>query len=334
MATFTIYKDSNFEYVKNIVITTDYNINIHSQNFKIEVKDLFEHFYSDYFTNEFGLEECLKYDITPTLIIDNNNVDVYNNSTYDDLIRNGIQFYCIQSKKLVIRIAGAGKNNINGTGYNTGYVGFCAPELNITLNDNENLYIKTFIFPIIQSEPPIPEEDPPAPTGVKAQILPENVSRTGYEWNNSNTKNDLYVNNSSATSSYKYEDYEASNDTPIVYTQNYVVKSSAIVNDYLLSGETYDIFTSATKTRNFNFEDYSDPSSGILKSYIYNEYDGTSENLPFTCETTTISNYPIVKSNQYVLSSDLHCFEIIQAIKTSSTEPKVRKNIVKLDFEV
>lgn len=336
MATFSIKNDDNFEYVKNITIESEQNINLQDPNFKIEIKDLFEHFYSDYFNDSFGFEECLKYDTEPTLIINSTNIGIYQNSSDTELVKNGIQIYPIASNKLLIRVAGAGLNNIEESDkpdYNTGYVGFCVPEFNITLNDTEDiLYIKTFIFPIIQSDNPIPVEGTAPTPGTKTHFLPTDVtSRTGYDWNdNGLVINDLYVNNSSATSAYHYDcDKEPTYVSPVL-TQEYEINSSAIVNDYLLSGETYDIFTSDNVQRDFDFEAH----SGILNSYIYNEYDKSTENIPFIGNQETINNYTIVTDGTYVLSSDLHCFVVTQTIKTSSTDPIVRKNIVKLDFEV
>lgn len=323
MATYTIENDSEFEYVKHIVITTDNPINLNNGVFTISIKELFEHFHSSYFKDDFEFEECLKNDTTPTLVINKDNLEIYQNSENNHLAEYGIQFYPNGNNELVIRVAGAGKNNVS----NDTTVGFCVPEFYITLSDEETLYFKTFIFPVIKTGEPKTEDS--APTGTSAQVLPDGVDRVNYEWNDSSTKDSLYVNNSSATTAYKYVNEIATYLNP-TYTQQYTIQSSAIVNDYLFSGTTTDIETSEEVQRDFNFE----ANSGLFKSYIYNEYDGSKVNIPYTTSVETIHNYNIVSGDDVVLSSDLHNFKITQTIFVSADENKVVKNKVKLEFEV
>ncbi len=298
------------------------------------------------------------------------NVSGYNNSDYDSLVHNGIQFWVdgVNKKTMYIRVVAKGKSTSNTAGYvqwspasdqyfSAGYVGFTIANFNITLNTTERLNFNSFNIPKIVMGTPVPN----------TEYYPETVSsysesghiisgaiRTNYDWNDDcHGIDNLFVNytteDMAGNSANEYSQYPLDDDTysahwktsahiitPPKYLQRkYIVKSSAYLNDYLVSGITEDLYDTTSPddvvsaTRGFEF------TSASVKSYLYDEYTQKKLNLPFTMSALpVIPSAHFLESNGEYVYDDLYCYEIIQNIEDSSCSGKIRKNQVKLELEI
>ena len=299
------------------------------------------------------------------------NVSGYNNSDYDSLVHNGIQFWVdgVNKKTMYIRVVSKGKSTTNSAGYiqwnpvsaayyPVGYVGFTIANFNITLNNYERLVFNSFNLPKVVMGTPVPDSDEYNPETVSsyAELTGHIISgaiRTNYDWNDDNHGIDnLFVNyttpDKEGNSANEYSQYPLDDDTysahwktsahiitPPKYLQRkYIVKSSAYLNDYLVSGITEDLYDTTspddvvTAYRGMNF------TSGNVKSYLKDEYTNKKILLPYDMTTTKIPNFKYIDSNNQCISGDLYCYEIIQSIEDSSCSGKIRKNQVKLELEI
>jgi hypothetical protein len=437
MAKYVIQEDPNFPWVKDIIITSDYDIDITSDIFNITVKDQLEYFISDYLNtgDSFDFEELLKEDTQPTLMISTqstvyekmkcfkcggtgyipcpkcgglgytinilnvkqncscaslnppykeqcsdcngdgyahrvcgteehqdediiwsevqtSNIFIYNNSDYDSLVKNGIQFWVdgVTKRTMHIRFSAKGKSSINEDGYvvfnpklnnyiKTGYVGFTIAQFNIKLNYFEKLMFDVFNIPkLVTSNPerlnPEAEEKP--------HILPSGTDRVDYDWNDNNQGTDnLYLNNVSANvpSAIIYDQYPTDYNELFwatsadvitgIKTPEYVVKSSAYLNEYLVNGETYDLLSGGYTSRNLHV------GSAMIKSVLYNEYKETEIPLPFDFgEEQCIENYKFIESNGEYIADNLYVTEITQHLVDTTSSMKYVSNQVKLKVEI
>ena len=299
-------------------------------------------------------------DLTQHTICDNDSIfnenlvstiDKYNNSSYDNLIENGIQFWLEgdDNKKLIIRIVTKGHSTINPSGYGywntdtrqydyTEYVGFTIANFTITLNKNEGFKTDVFMVPSIRTNDPeklIPSAED------KVQILPDGYDRVGFDWNGDGKGlNNLYVNNTDpmVTSAYEYTQasaipnkwYTVGPDNLSAYlTPEYVVKSSAYINEYLKYGLTKDLLTGEMSARNFTM------TIANFDSYLYDEYRNTYIELPMDYDEKEGEDTIYVSANNECVSGTLYCSEIVQHIVNSADNPgKIRKNQVKLEFGI
>lgn len=278
-----------------------------------------------------------------------NSIPTYYNSNDYSLIKNGIQFWLDDNKTLIIRVATKGKSSIPDAGYNiynpithdldhTGFVGFCIANFNITLNDSENLLFDCALMPRVDTDDPV-TEDP----DFKPHVVPDGYDRVDFDWNgDGNGLNNLYVNNTSAFDSSAYGYEQAYNNTTHKWytkgpeqlgntpTPEYIVKSSAFTNDYLLTDETYDLLNGGQSARGFDFV------KDNVKSTLYDEYTDKYIELPFEF-------YPEQKSEEVIyygnntdyIKGRVYWHEIKQTITNSADHPgKIRKNQVKLELEI
>jgi hypothetical protein len=298
------------------------------------------------------------------------NVSGYNNSDYDSLVHNGIQFWVdgVNKKTMYIRVVAKGKSTSNTAGYvqwspasdqyfSAGYVGFTIANFNITLNTSERLNFNSFNIPKIVMGTPVPDTDeynPPLSSyyELTGHII-SGAIRTNYDWNDDyHGIDNLFVNytteDMAGNSANEYSQYPLDDDTysahwktsahiitPPKYLQRkYIVKSSAYLNDYLVSGITEDLYDTTspddvvTAYRGMNF------TSANVKSYLKDEYTNKKILLPYDMTTTKIPNFKYIDSNNHCISGDLYCYEIIQSIEDSSCSGKIRKNQVKLELEI
>ena len=437
MAKYVVQEDPNFPWVKEIIITSDNDIDISSNTFNITVKDQLEYFISDYLNTGdlFDFEELLKEDTQPTLMIstqatvyekmkcfkcggagfipcpkcgglgytiDINNVKhdcscasadppykekctdcsgnglahrvcgteghheddiiwsevqqsnifTYNNSDYDSLVKNGIQFWVngITKRTMHIRFSAKGKSSVNEDGYvvfnpklndyiKTGYVGFTIAQFNITLNSQEKLMFNVFNIPrLVTGNPeklnPEAEEKP--------HIIPSGTDRVDYDWNENEQGTDsLYLNNVSANvpSAIIYDQYPTdyneifwSTSSEVitgVRTPEYVVKSSAYLNEYLVNGETYDLLSGGYTSRNMHV------GSAMIKSVLYNEYSEEEMPLPYDFgEEQLIEDVKFVESNGDYISDNLYVTEITQHLIDTTSSMNHVSNQVKLKVEI
>ena len=425
MATYSITEDPNFPWVSEITITTDYDIDITSDNFNITVKDEFEYFLMKYLQtgDTFELEELFKQDTLPTLEISNNstqyekmkcyrcggtgamtcpecggtgytdideicsacsgsdfgvgkitcidcegdglahtvcdeeviwteilssNLNVYNNSDYDTLVKNGIQFWVdgVGKRTMYIRLVTKGKSSVNPDGYiifnpvlndyeKTKYVGFTIADFNITLNKQEKLLFKCYMIPRLVTGNP-----EKITSGYEPHIVPSGYDRPDFEWNDNMGIDKLYLNNTNPlkTSAYSYDQYttdpndifwESSATSAKVYlTPTYIVKTSAYVNDYLTTGTTTDLLDGTSGTRDFVF------TSAMMKSTLYNEFTYDEFNLSADFGETVIEPTVYIESNGKYISGDLYCTEITQYLVDTTSAGKLRKNQVRLKMEI
>ena len=180
-------------------------------------------------------------------------------------------------------------------------------------------------------------------------VLSGNI-RTDYMWNYDYNKSEygydaLFVNNTSGTSAYLYE--QTSEDDGIHWntekpkykepaiTPVYCVKSSAYLNDYLVSGITTDLYLSTTDSavtavRGFEF------TTSSVQSYLMNEY--SKKKIPldyyFPPEPILMDEYKFIEANGNCVSSDVYCYEIIQKIEDSSCSGLMSNNQIRLDLEI
>lgn len=292
------------------------------------------------------------------------NVQEYKNADDDTLIKNGIQFWVdgVNKRTMYIRVVTKGQSTSNTSGYivwnpvsadyvPTKYVGFTIANFNITLNESERLVFNCFNIPKVVMGDPIPfdEYTESSSWSEEPHVLSGNI-RTDYMWNYDYNKSEygydaLFVNNTSGTSAYYYEqtsaddgihwntkspDYKEPYITPV-----YCVKSSAYLNDYLVSGMTTDLYLSTTDSavtavRGFEFTESS------VNSYLINEYSKKKIRLPydFPSEPILMDEYKFIEANGNCVSSDVYCYEIIQKIEDSSCSGLMRDNQVKLDLEI
>jgi hypothetical protein len=437
MAKYVVQEDPNFTWVKEIIITSDNDIDISSDVFNITVKDQLEYFISDYLNtgDSFDFEELLKEDTQPTLMIstqatvyekmkcfkcggagfipcskcgglgytiDINNVKhecscassdtpykeqctdcsgdglahrvcgteehhgddiiwsevqtsnifIYNNSDYDSLVKNGIQFWVdgVTKRTMHIRFSAKGKSSVNEDGYvifnpklndyiKTGYVGFTIAQFNITLNSQEKLMFNVFNIPrLVTGNPeklnPEAEEKP--------HILPSGTDRVDYDWNeNEQGTDNLYLNNVSANapSAIIYDQYPTdyneifwSTSAEVITgirTPEYIVKSSAYLNDYLVNGETYDLLSGGYTSRNMHV------GSAMIKSVLYNEYSEEEMSLPYDFgEEQLIEDVKFIESNGDYISDNLYVTEITQHLIDTTSSMNHVSNQVKLKVEI
>ena len=293
------------------------------------------------------------------------NVQAYNNSDDDTLIKNGIQFWVdgVNKRTMYIRVVTKGQSTSNTSGYivwnpvsadyvPTEYVGFTIANFNITLNGSERLVFNCFNIPRVVMGNPIPSSTNytvPSAWEEEPHVLSGNI-RTDYMWNYDYNKseygyNSLFVNNTSGTSAYLYEQTSADDGihwntkSPVpkkpFITPVYCVKSSAYLNDYLVNGETTDLYLSTpdsavTAERGFEFTESS------VKSYLINEY--SKKKIPlyfdFPQEPILMDEYKFIEANGNCVSSDVYCYEIIQKIEDSSCSGLMRDNQIRLDLEI
>ena len=320
--TYKIENDTSSKWVKLITINSDSDINIFTSNFEVKIIDIFQHFNGEYLNSEdtFQFEEYLKTilsddsEVPSTFYITGNDEDFRNyvNNDLTSLLSSGIQFWMEGTNCLKIRIVCAGKCNDADD-----FIGYAYPYFKINFGTNETLEFIVPIIPIIEMG--IPEKQYP---DKEDQQLPNDISRTSYDWEHNTVGTDvnLYVNNSTATSSNYRETPE--------YTPKYIVKSSAYRNDYLVTGETTDIFTGETIQRNFDFV------SAFISSKLENKMTKTSIDLPYDIDEKDPVDYTYVTDGTNTLSGKLYCTEFIQIIEDSGTIPKIKDNSVVLKFEV
>ena len=307
--TYKIENDALSKWVKLITINSDSGINIWSRSFKLTIIDIFQYFNGEYLNSEdtFKFEEYLKEILKedspypPKFNVDGIYVGYYVNNDISFLISNGIQLWLEGDKCLKIRVT----CNINEN------AGFSYPYFRIHFDTDETLEFLVPIIPIIEMG--IPEKQTPAEEDPQ---LPDDISRTKYDWehNTVGTNVNLYVNNSQATTGYT---------TPL-----YVVKSSAYRNDYLVNGETTDIFTGETIQRNFDF------ASAFISSKLENKTTNTSIDLHYDIEEKELEDYTYVTDGTNTITGKLYCTEYTQIIEDSGTIPKIKNNSVVLKFEV
>lgn len=278
-----------------------------------------------------------------------NSIPTYYNSNDYSLIKNGIQFWLDDNKTLIIRVATKGYSNANVEGYKiynpithdldpTGFVGFCIANFNITLNDSENLLFDCALMPRVDTDDPV-TEDP----DFKPHVVPDGYDRVDFDWNgDGNGLNNLYVNNTSAFDSSAYEYVQAYNNTTHKWytegpeeldnteTPEYIVKSSAFTNDYLLSGKTYDLINGGMSARGFDFVEDN------VKSTLYDEYTDTYIELPYKFDPEQKDEEVIYYGNNSdYIKGRVYWHEITQTITNSADHPgKIRKNQVKLELEI
>ena len=280
-----------------------------------------------------------------------NSIQTYYNSNDYSLIQNGIQFWLDDDKTLIIRVVTKGYSSANEDGYkiynpithdlyNTRFVGFCIANFNITLNDSENLLFDCALMPRVDTDDPVTEN-----TYFKPHIVPDGYDRVDFDWNgDGNGLNNLYVNNTSAfdSSAYGYEQ-AYNNTTHKWYTKGpeqlgntpapeYIVKSSAFTNDYLLTDKTYDLLNGGISARGFDFV------KDNVKSTLYDEYTDKYIELPFKFDEDIDIQSKEIKyfsaGNAFV-SGTIYWHEIKQTITNSADHPsKIRKNQVKLELEI
>lgn len=293
------------------------------------------------------------------------NVQVYNNSDDDTLIKNGIQFWVdgVNKRTMYIRVVTKGQSTSNSGGYivwnpvsadyvPTNYVGFTIANFNITLNGSERLVFNCFNIPRVVMGNPIPSSTNytvPSAWEEEPHVLSGNI-RTDYMWNydynNSEYGYDaLFVNNTNGTSAYLYEQTSADDGIhwntekpkykePAI-TPVYCVKSSAYLNDYLVNGETTDLYLSTpdsavSAVRGFEF------TKSSVNSYLINEYSKKKIRLPydFPPEPILMDEYKFIEANGNCVSSDVYCYEIVQKIEDSSCSGLMSDNQIRLDLEI
>lgn len=293
------------------------------------------------------------------------NVQAYNNSDDDSLIKNGIQFWVdgVNKRTMYIRIVTKGQSTSNTRGYivwnpvsadyvPTEYVGFTIANFNITLNGSERLVFNCFNIPRVVMGDPIPSSTNytvPSAWEEEPHVLSGNI-RTDYMWNYDYNKSEygydaLFVNNTSGTSAYLYEQTSADDGihwntkSPVpqkpFITPVYCVKSSAYLNDYLVNGETTDLYLSTpdsavTAVRGFEF------TKSSVNSYLINEYSKKKIILPydFPSEPILMDEYKFIEANGNCVSSDVYCYEIVQKIEDSSCSGLMSDNQIRLDLEI
>ena len=293
------------------------------------------------------------------------NVQAYNNSDDDSLIKNGIQFWVdgVNKRTMYIRVVTKGQSTSNTSGYivwnpvsaayvPTDYVGFTIANFNITLNGSERLVFNCFNIPRVVMGNPIPSSTNytvPSAWEEEPHVLSGNI-RTDYMWNYDYNKSEygydaLFVNNTSGTSAYLYEQTSADDGinwntkSPVpkkpFITPVYCVKSSAYLNDYLVNGETTDLYLSTPDSaviaeRGFEF------TTSSVQSYLINEYSKKKIRLPydFPSEPILMDEYKFIEANGNCVSSDVYCYEIIQKIEDSSCSGLMRDNQIRLDLEI
>ena len=264
-----------------------------------------------------------------------NSIPTYYNSNDYSLIQNGIQFWLDDDKTLIIRVVTKGKSSISNAGYkiynpithdlyNTRFVGFCIANFNITLNDSENLLFDCALMPRVDTDDPVTEN-----TYFKPHIVPDGYDRVDFDWNgDGNGLNNLYVNN---TTTHKWYT-EGPEQLKSSATPEYIVKSSAFTNDYLLTGKAYDLLNGGMSARGFDFV------KDNVKSTLYDEYTDKYIELPFKFDEdigiqSKELNY-FSAGNAFV-SGTIYWHEIKQTITNSADHPgKIRKNQVKLELEI
>lgn len=295
------------------------------------------------------------------------NISSYNNSDYDSLVKNGIQFWVdgVNKKTMYIRVVSKGQSTSNPNGYiqwnparddyvSAGYVGFTIANFNVTLNGYERLNFNAFNIPKVVMGTPIPSANyEPVSSYVESSgHIISGAIRTNYDWNNDyHGLDNLFVNYTTegleGNSAYIYKQKPLDDDTysanwksyvsatkPNYLQTKYIVKSSAYLNDYLVSGITDDLYESipgeepVTAYRGFEF------TTSSVKSYLYDEYTHKKIKLPFTMNKTEIPGFEFISANGECISADLYCYEIIQSIEDSSCSGKIRKNQVKLELEI
>ena len=252
---------------------------------------------------------------------------------------------------MIIRVVTKGYSSANEDGYkiynpithdlyNTRFVGFCIANFNITLNDSENLLFDCALMPRVDTDDPVTEN-----TYFKPHIVPDGYDRVDFDWNgDGNGLNNLYVNNTSAFDSSAYGYVQAYNNTTHKWytegpeqlkssaTPEYIVKSSAFTNDYLLTGKTYDLLNGGMSARGFDFV------KDNVKSTLYDEYTDKYIELPFKFDENIGIQSKEIKyfsaGNAFV-SGTIYWHEIKQTITNSADHPgKIRKNQVKLELEI
>lgn len=324
-----------------------------------------------FYTEHPGYEicpDCHGYEIEHTVCTDEemrtetyiSNINEYNNSDDESLVRNGIQFWVdgVTRKTMYIRVAAKGQSSTNPDGYEvwnpvtnkyekTLYVGFTIANFNITLNDKERLLFDCFLIPKIKTSDPYPlEYNPPLSSYYEDDHIISGAIRTDYDWNDDGKGIDnLYVNNvTSGQYSMIYEQYptlvisslssnwvtsvkkdtDNYNETPM-----YIVKSSAYLNDYLVEASAWDLLSGTVSQRHMTIQEKQ------LKSYLYNEYTRKKLNLEFELDDYT--TYPETIVSSYggdSISSTMYCYEITQKIEDSSCSGFMRENQVKLELEI
>lgn len=340
MATYNIIEEQNNHWIKRITVQFDTVIDtVNSNKFSIIVKDRLEHFVGSHIkdNSSFELEELFRNDKYCTLKIDKENYTDYMNADDYSLIKNGIQFWLSDdSKVMYIRIIPKGQSTINPNGYSlfnpyngdyeiSYYVGFDIATFNISVED-EFLCFDCYNLPKVVMGDPIPgveEYTEPSAWSETPHVLSGNI-RTDYDWNDDYKGIDnLYVNNSDSIPVDQ-------KPTPI-----YIVKSSAYVDYYLVSGDTVDFFESTvgdvvSATRDLIL------TSGNFDSYLLDELTNNRIDIEYDFTETPISeediNYVSVEGN--TVSSKLYCYEITQTISTSATDGLVKKNQLNLDLEI
>ena len=283
----------------------------------------------------------------------------YNNTDYDSLIENGIQFWLdgVTKKTLYIRIAPKGKSSLNEDGYNitnpitnlpepSRYVGFSIAMFNITLNDSERLVFNCFLLPKVVMGDPVPQDLTTVSEWHEKPHILSSAIRTDFDWNDDGKGIDnLYVNNGVVDTlpnvytqipldsfSSKW-DVETSKQE-IKKTPVYIVKSSAYISDWMSKQETLDIYDSTSDNfisaaRGFDF------TSANAKSYLYNEFTQQKTNLSADFNPgTTQENYKFIEVNNQYISDTLYCYEITQYIVDSSCSGMIKQNQVKLELEI
>lgn len=299
------------------------------------------------------------------------NVSGYNNSDYDSLVHNGIQFWVdgVNKKTMYIRVVAKGKSTTNSAGYiqwnpvsaayyPVGYVGFTIANFNITLNNYERLVFNSFNIPKIVMGTPVPDTDEYNPETVSsyAELTGHIISgaiRTNYDWNDDyHGIDNLFVNYTTSAmagnSTNEYTQYPVEDDTysanwktlvetskPNYLQRKYIVKSSAYLTDYLTNGSAFDLYDSIPEEKCVTATRGFEFTTSSVKSYLYDEYTQKKLKLPFTMNALpVIPSAHFLESNGEYVYDDLYCYEIIQSIEDSSCSGKIRKNQVKLELEI
>lgn len=299
------------------------------------------------------------------------NVSGYNNSDYDSLVHNGIQFWVdgVNKKTMYIRVVSKGKSTTNSAGYiqwnpvsaayyPVGYVGFTIANFNITLNNYERLVFNSFNLPKVVMGTPVPDSDEYNPDTISsyAELTGHIISgaiRTNYDWNDDyHGIDNLFVNytteDKAGNSTNEYTQYPVDDDTysanwktlvttarPNYLQRKYIVKSSAYLTDYLVNGSAFDLYESVPEEECVTATRGFEFTNSSVKSYLYDEYTHKKLKLPFTMNTLpVIPSAHFLESNGEYVYDDLYCYEIIQSIEDSSCSGKIRKNQVKLELEI
>lgn len=349
------------------VLTSNNPIDINDSNFCLSFKDIFENFQD--FTTPSDRDLYLQNDNEPTLVISHNvltyetitdtdticddpthpillpkyidNIEIYNNTSDTDLVRNGFQFWIDDDNpnKLIFRICARGVSDLNSSGYlkygstiPTGRVGFSTVLCVFTFDSINHITFKVSLLPRILQEQPKTDDDNDKDIFLSASESHDqqtnnsgNVSRADFTYDNTIPKGSLYVNNSTETYSASYsgywdktkEKYVTSSKTEKLsengITPEYYVNVSAIIPTYLIEkGVNFDTESSASylKINNYDFielsAEYVSTGSATIDYFVDTYGNKINDDINFTAfkqHLNTSEN--VVKSKDVYFSMEI-----------------------------